>query len=137
MYQACAHWRALGCLGDIRVVLVVPEETVFGLAHIDAELERVIAEFGIEVRTASEVRAVRGAEREVAIGRIGETDAEQVRYDVLNVVPPQSAPGIRRIAQAGGGNDQVNPLLHVVTRDYFVVNNRGNSLDVLVPGRGC
>jgi len=92
MYQACAHWRALGCLDDIRVVLVVPEETVFGLAHIDAELERVIAEFGIEVRTASEIRAVSGAERKVAIGRIGETDAEEVRYDVLNVVPPQSAP---------------------------------------------
>lgn len=93
MYQACAHWRARGVLDDIRVVLVVPEETVFGLPHIDAELDRIVAEYGIELRTASELRRVDGVSREVVIGpRTGGGAEERIGYDVLNVVPPQSAP---------------------------------------------
>src|SRR5690606_13601475 len=51
MYQACAYWRAKGVLDDIRVVMLVPEPTVFGIPEIDAELERKIAEYGIELRT--------------------------------------------------------------------------------------
>ena len=51
MYQACDYWRATGVLDDIRVVMVVPTGTVFGLPAIDRELDRNIAKYGIELRT--------------------------------------------------------------------------------------
>lgn len=90
MYQACAYWRARGVLGRIRVILVVPTPTVFGLPHIDRELDRKIAEYGIEVRTESELIEVDGEAREAVVA--GPGGAERIAFDVLNVVPPQSAP---------------------------------------------
>ena len=90
MYQACDYWRATGVLDQIRVVMVVPTSTVFGIPAIDRELERKIAEYGIELHTQSELLEVDGAAGVVVIGGPGGT--ERISYDVLNVVPPQSAP---------------------------------------------
>lgn len=88
MYQACAYWRAKGVLDDIRVVMLVPDPTVFGIPEIDAELERKIAEYGIELHTDAELRAVNAEQRRVTFGSAG----EQLEYDLLMVEPPQSAP---------------------------------------------
>ncbi|MET0303540.1 MAG: FAD-dependent oxidoreductase [Microbacteriaceae bacterium] len=90
MYQACDYWRSVGVLDDIRVVMVVPTETAFGISAIDGELERNIAAYGIELRTRSELIEVDAAAGEVVIG--GPDGTERLSYDVLNVVPPQSAP---------------------------------------------
>jgi sulfide:quinone oxidoreductase len=92
MYLACDYWRAIGVLGDIRVVMVVPDPTVFGIPEIDRELERKIAEYGIEMRCGSELRAVDGESRTAEIGPTGGGPGERLYYDVLNAVPPQSAP---------------------------------------------
>ncbi len=92
MYLACDYWRAIGVLGDIRVVMVVPDPTVFGIPEVDRELERKIAEYGIELRCETEVRSVDGEHRTVELGSTRGGPAETLRYDVLNVVPPQSAP---------------------------------------------
>lgn len=90
MYQACDYWRAMGVLDQIRVVLVVPTDTVYGIPAFDAELDRCIEEYGIELHTSSELLEVDAAAQEVVIG--GPEGAERIAYDVLNVVPPQSAP---------------------------------------------
>lgn len=95
MYQACAYWRAKGVLDDIRVVMLVPDPTVFGIPEIDAELERKIDEYGIELRTDAELLGVDGNLRTVTFG----ADREQLTYDVLLVEPPQSAPAW--IAESG------------------------------------
>jgi sulfide:quinone oxidoreductase len=92
MYLACDYWRAKGVLRDIRVVMVVPDPTVFGIPEIDRELERKIAEYGIELRSGTELRAVDGENRTVDIGPRAGGQGESLHYDVLNVVPPQSAP---------------------------------------------
>jgi sulfide:quinone oxidoreductase len=90
MYQACDYWRAKGVLDAIRVIMVVPTHSIFGIPAFDRELERTIAKYGIEVRTDSELAEVDAAASEVVL--IGPEGAERIRYDVLNVVPPQSAP---------------------------------------------
>lgn len=105
MYLACDHWRQAGVLGDIRVVLVVPTPTLFGMPLIDAELERKVAEYGIEVRYGRELVEVDAENKTVTIadaprqdgpdrGQDGTTsgDRETLTYDVLHAVPPQSAP---------------------------------------------
>jgi sulfide:quinone oxidoreductase len=104
MYQACDYWRATGVLDDIRVIMVVPTDTVYGIPAFDAELNRCIEEYGIELRTSSELLEVDAAAREVVIG--GPEGAERIVYDVLNVVPPQSAPDwIKNSAVAGPRSD--------------------------------
>jgi sulfide:quinone oxidoreductase len=92
MYLACDYWRATGVLGDIRVVMVVPDPTIFGMPLIDEELNRKIAEYGIELRTDSELVEVDARNRTAVIGRIDGSDRDVLSYDVLHAVPPQSAP---------------------------------------------
>jgi sulfide:quinone oxidoreductase len=92
MYLACDYWRATGRLNDIRVVLVVPTPTIFGIPQIDRELERKIAEYGIEVRYSSELVEVDSDARTVVVGHIDTAAVEELSYDVLHVEPPQSAP---------------------------------------------
>lgn len=91
VYMACDYWRGQGVLKDIRVVLVVPTPTVFGMPDVDRELERKIAEYGIELRTSTTLASVDAAARTVTLaGPDGQRDQP---YDLLHVVPPQSAPG--------------------------------------------
>lgn len=97
MYLACDYWRATGVLDRIRVVLVVPSPTIFGIPAIDAELDRKIAEYGIEVRYSSELAAVEPDEQ-IAVITTAEGE-ERIHYDVLNAVPPQRAP--RWIEESG------------------------------------
>jgi len=91
MYLACDYWRRIGVLDDIRVVLVLPTPTMFGIPLIDDELARKTAEYGIEVRFSSELAAVDAASSSVTIRSADGVD-EQLHYDVLNVVPVQRAP---------------------------------------------
>jgi sulfide:quinone oxidoreductase len=114
MYLACDYWRAKGVLRDIRVVMVVPDPTVFGIPEIDRELERKIAEYGIELRVETELRAVDGENRTVEIGPTDGGPGERLQYDVLNVVPPQSAPDWLKstslpAAAESGGFVEVDP----------------------------
>ncbi|RFA23574.1 NAD(P)/FAD-dependent oxidoreductase [Subtercola boreus] len=126
MYLACDHWRETGVLKDIRVVLVVPTPTMFGMPLIDAELERKVAEYGIEVHFDRELVEVDARQKTVVIagvdgidrvpgaestrGATADVDVERetLSYDVLHAVPPQSAPdwlvgtGLAAGGDAGG-----------------------------------
>jgi sulfide:quinone oxidoreductase len=118
MYLACDYWRQTGVLDDIRVILVVPTPTMFGMPMIDAELDRKVAEYGIEVRFSRELVAVDPERRVVTIaetapqdgpdrGQDGSTGGqhEEIAYDVLHAVPPQSAPDwLAATALADPGN---------------------------------
>ncbi|MCR2764400.1 NAD(P)/FAD-dependent oxidoreductase [Microbacterium sp. zg.B48] len=92
MYLACDYWRRTGVLGNIRVILLVPDESVFGIPEIDAELDRKITEYGIELRTRTQLLDVDAEERTALVGRPDGTGREKLSYDVLMVEPPQSAP---------------------------------------------
>jgi sulfide:quinone oxidoreductase len=91
MYQACAYWRAMNVLHDIHVVLLVPSPTIFGIPEIDAELQRSIDEYDIDVRTDAVLHEVDPDERTIVFGA-GGGERQQLRYDVLMVEPPQKAP---------------------------------------------
>lgn len=120
MYLACDYWRATGVLGQIRVIMIVPDDTVFGIPEIDRELGRKIDQYGIELRTRSSIVEVDAADRVATIVRSGDPEPERVPYDALLVEPPQSAPGW--LARSGlaapdadGGFVEVDPetLRHV------------------------
>lgn len=92
MYLACDYWREQGLLDRIRVVMVQPYPTVFGVPEVDRELDRKIAEYGIELRTNSELVGVDTAGQTATIRDLAAGTVENLHYDVLNAVPPQSAP---------------------------------------------
>jgi sulfide:quinone oxidoreductase len=120
MYLACDYWRKQGVLQDIRVVMVQPYPTVFGVPGVDDELNRKIAEYGIELRLNSELVSVDPAAQEALIRNNVTGSTEELRYDVLNAVPPQSAPDWLKATELpapgdGGGFVEVDPqtLRHV------------------------
>lgn len=91
-YLAADHWRREGVLDDIRVVLVVPTPRLFGIAVYAEELERVARRYGIEVRTSSEVTEIDAVSRAVVVADHARGTTDTIGYDLLHVVPPQSAP---------------------------------------------
>ncbi|MFJ6535020.1 NAD(P)/FAD-dependent oxidoreductase [Paenarthrobacter sp. NPDC091711] len=106
MYLACDYWRERGVLENIRVVMVQPYPTVFGVPEVDVELDRKIAEYGIELRTNSELVAVDPAHRVATIRNIADHTSEELPYDVLNAVPPQSAPDWLKATDLPANEDQ-------------------------------
>ncbi|WP_164205335.1 NAD(P)/FAD-dependent oxidoreductase [[Micrococcus luteus] ATCC 49442] len=120
MYLACDYWKEHGVLDKIRVVMVQPYSSVYGVPGVDEELNRKIAEYDIELRLNSELTAVDPLGRTVVISDNAAGTTEEIRYDVLNAVPPQSAPDwLKATDLPAPGNDggfvQVNPetLRHV------------------------
>lgn len=90
MYLACAWWRSVGVLDDIRVVFVTPEPAPFSIPSISDELQRNLDEYGIETRFDSHLDQVRPDADEVVLRR-GD-DTEHLAYDLLVAAPPQSPP---------------------------------------------
>ncbi|WP_262107226.1 NAD(P)/FAD-dependent oxidoreductase [Arthrobacter sp. Marseille-P9274] len=113
-YMACDYWREQDVLRDIRVVLVVPTPTVFGVEGVDAVLDAKVAEYGIELRTGTILAGVDSARRTVSLA--GPAGTEELAFDLLHVVPPQSAPDWLKstalpAAGDGGGFVEVDPEL--------------------------
>lgn len=91
MYQACAYWRATNVLHDIHVILLVPTPTIFGIPEIDAELQRSIDEYDIDVRFGALLHEVDAENRAVVFDADGD-DRRRLHYDLLVAEPPQKAP---------------------------------------------
>lgn len=92
-YLASDHWRRQGVLKDIDVHLIVPGPRIFGIPAIADSLDEVIADYGITLHTESELKAVDTDARKVTVSAVGPSGKDlMLPYDMLHVVPRQSAP---------------------------------------------
>lgn len=92
-YLACDHWRREGVLSHIDVHLVLPTPRAFGIPEIADSLEEIIAGYGIHLHTNTEVTAVDGGARKVALTSLGDGGTDTtLPYDLLHIAPRQSAP---------------------------------------------
>jgi sulfide:quinone oxidoreductase len=92
-YLACDYWQSEGVLGDIDVHLVVPTPRIFGVSVFADALERVVDGYGIKLHTKAELEAVDVAGRKAMFRPMDEEGTSfSLPYDVMHVVPHQSAP---------------------------------------------
>ena len=91
-YLAADYWRKKGVLNDIRVVLVLPTPGMFGVKVFSDELDRVATGYGIEVHKSSELVEVDPDGRRAVIADNKAGTKESIGYEMMHVVPPQSAP---------------------------------------------
>ncbi|KOV56229.1 NAD(P)/FAD-dependent oxidoreductase [Streptomyces sp. MMG1121] len=133
-YLAADHWREQGVLKDIRVVLVLPTPGMFGVPVFAAELERVAARYGIEVRRNSELVEVDPDGRDAVVVDHAPGARESVRFDMMHVVPPQSAPDWVKASPLADPADPAgyveidrHTLRHVRHPDVFALGDAGSS----------
>jgi sulfide:quinone oxidoreductase len=132
-YLAADYWREQGVLKDIRVVLVLPTPAMFGVKVFSDELERVAARYGIEVRKNSELVEVDPDGRHAIIGDYSTETEDSIGFDMLHLVPPQSAPDWLKATPLA---DPANPagyveidkhtLRHVRYPNVFSLGDAGN-----------
>src|SRR5699024_6401437 len=91
VYLAADYWRRKGELDDIRIILTVPGPRIYGLDEFSDVLDGVAAEYGVDVRTQTELTGIDAVEQRVTLESLVDGTSEDVRYDALHVVPPQSA----------------------------------------------
>jgi sulfide:quinone oxidoreductase len=92
-YLAADHWRREGVLDDIDVHLVLPTPGMFGVPVFSAELDKVVADYGITVHFKSELESVDPDNRTAAFKSMDEGGERfSLSYDMMHVVPHQSAP---------------------------------------------
>src|SRR5487761_919398 len=133
-YLAADYWRQQGVLDDIRVVLVLPTPGMFGVAVFAKELEMVAKRYGIDVRFNSEVVAVDGPAHSAVIADKFAGTQETLRYNVMHLVPPQSAPDWVKaspLADTSTPNGYVevdkHTLQHVRHPEVFALGDAGSS----------
>ncbi|GAB3257623.1 FAD/NAD(P)-binding oxidoreductase [Alteromonas gracilis] len=91
-YLAADYWRQQGTLRDTRVVLVLPTPGMFGVKVFADQLEKVVADYGIEVHKNSELISIDGGGRQAVIRDNTDQSTTTIDFDMAHVVPPQSAP---------------------------------------------
>ncbi|WP_346957951.1 FAD/NAD(P)-binding oxidoreductase [uncultured Arthrobacter sp.] len=120
-YLAADYWQKQGVLDKIRVVMVLPTPGMFGVKVFADELERVVAKYGIEVRFNSELTSVDPAAGMAEITDNAAGTKESLHYDLLHVVPPQSAPDwLKRTPLA----DPANPAGYVDVDKHTMQHKR-------------
>ncbi len=109
MYLAADHFRRKGILRNVEVIYGSATGSIYGAKDYAAVLNRVLDRYGINTLFNHELVEVL-PERKEAIFRPkngAEGERTTVHYDILHVVPPQSAPNfIRQSALADPGNPQ-------------------------------
>lgn len=133
-YLAADYWRQQGVLDAIRIVLVLPTPGMFGVKVFADELERIVARYKIEVRKNSEVTTVNPDAQTVTITDNSSETTEELGYDMLHVVPRQSAPDWIKMSPISdpdnpGGYVQIdmNTMRHTRFDNIFALGDAGSS----------
>lgn len=133
-YLASDYWRKQGVLDKIDVHLVLPTPRAFGIPAIADNLDKVIAGYGIQLHTMSEVTAVDGDSKKVTLTAVGEGGTDgTLAYDVLHAVPRQSAPDWIKTSplSTGDANGYVEldkfTLQHVRYPNVFGLGDAGST----------
>jgi sulfide:quinone oxidoreductase len=105
MYLADDHLRQRGVRDRSRIMFASAGAKIFGVERYARTLRKVIERKGIETLFRHDLIAVRPRAREAVFRHLDEQREVVLRYDLLHVVPPQSAPDVIKrsaLADAAG-----------------------------------
>ena len=133
-YLAADYWRKQGVLDKIDVHLVVPTPRIFGIPAIADNLDKVIADYGIQLHTLSEVTAIDVDSRKATISAVGEGGTDTtLSFDMLHAVPRQSAPDWIKTSRLSTGEPtgyvevDKHTMQHVRYPNVFALGDAGSS----------
>lgn len=92
MYLADEHLRRRGVRQRSRIIYASAAAGIFGVKKYAAALSKVVERKEIETRFRHDLVAVRPSKHEAVFRQLDTGDEHVFPYDLLHVVPPQSAP---------------------------------------------
>lgn len=95
LYLAADYFRRHGTLARTRLIYGSGTAGIFGAPQYAAPLNAVLARYGFDARFNHELVEIKAATRE-AVFQTKSGERVTVAYDLLHVVPPQSAPDFIR-----------------------------------------
>jgi sulfide:quinone oxidoreductase len=133
-YLASDYWRSEGVLNNIDVHLVLPTPGMFGVKVFSDELDKVAADYGINVHFLSELESVDPDGRKASFKPMEEGgESFTLPYDMMHVVPHQSAPDwvkaspLANDTPAGYVDIDKNTMQHVRYPNVFALGDAGSS----------
>lgn len=105
MYLADDYLRQRGVRDRSRIMFASAGAKIFGVERYARTLRSVVERKGIETLFRHDLIAVRPASREAVFRHLDDQREVVLRYDLLHVVPPQSAPDVVKrspLADAAG-----------------------------------
>ncbi|NNE71899.1 MAG: NAD(P)/FAD-dependent oxidoreductase [Rhodothermales bacterium] len=112
MYLSADHMRRSGYLKDSSIKFMSPGTVVFGVPEFERTLKKVIKRYGINFNTQTELIAIDGPAKKATFRitnpETGDQHEEDHSFDMIHVVPPQSALDVVResaLANAEGWVD--------------------------------
>jgi sulfide:quinone oxidoreductase len=101
MYLACDHWLGTGRLGSIDVEFCNAGAVLFGVPDYVPALMEYVKRYGITLSFGQNLKAIDGPAKTAWFTHTdadGRTEIIEKRFDMIHVVPPQSAPDIIRVS---------------------------------------
>jgi sulfide:quinone oxidoreductase len=96
MYLAEDHFRRAGVRDAIRVVYGSASAAIFGVAKYQKALDKIIADRGIQTSFRHNLIEVRVNSREAIFAQLDTKNEVVMKFDLLHVTPPMSAPDFVR-----------------------------------------
>ena len=96
MYLAEDHFRRTGVRHATRVVYASASAAIFGVAKYQKALDRIIADRGIQTCFCHNLVEVRANTREAVFTQLDTKNEVVLKFDLLHVTPPMSAPDFVR-----------------------------------------
>ena len=134
MYLAADHWRSKGVLQQMDIHYCSAAGVLFHVPDYVPALMSYIQAYGIDLRLQERLVAVNGPAQEATFAAVdaqGQTQTITRRFDLLHVVPPQTAPDFVRhspLADAAGWVDvDAQTLQHKVYANVHALGDVGNS----------
>jgi sulfide:quinone oxidoreductase len=134
MYLSADHWRRAGVLKQVDIQFCNAGGVLFGVPDYVPALMKYVQQYGIGLNFGQTLVAVDGPAR-VATFSVAQADGtktlQQREFDLLHVVPPQTAPDFIRVsplADAAGWVD-IDPatLRHKRYENILALGDAGNS----------
>ena len=131
MYLAADNFRRRGIAADIR--FYPPGQAMFGVPLYARALDRIVAHYGITPMFGHELLAVDGPGGKARFRVTGDEGTREVEeaFDMIHVVPPQSAPDFLRatplVDDAGWVEVDRHSLRHTRYERVFALGDCGNT----------
>ena len=101
VYLSADHWQRSGCLDDIDIAFYNAGQVLFGVREYVPALEAYMQRYAVDLNFGKRLVRIDGPGRTAwfeSRDEAGETVEESTRFDMIHVVPPQTAPDFVRVS---------------------------------------